>query len=60
MAGWGQGGPCDLQILEKRRGFMQCNLLFELHSESLVRLPVEGVGVPCSLGPWCICVVLSA
>lgn len=64
VAGWGQGGSCDLQALEKGRKFMQVyTLLWEPHSESLVRqqgMPVKEAGVPCSLGTWCIPVVLSA
>lgn len=26
VSGWGHGGSCDLQVLEKGRRFMQCNL----------------------------------
>ena len=62
VAGWGQG-PCDLQVLEKRKRFMRCNpsIAAALREPSeAARMPVEAVGVPFSLGslgPWRICVV---
>lgn len=63
VVGWGQGGPCDLQVLDKRRGFMQCNPSMRAalrEPGEAAGMPVEGVGVACSLGSWHIHVVLSA
>lgn len=51
-AGWGQGGPCDLQVLDKRRGFMLCNPSMRValrEPSEATGTAVEGVGVPCSL-----------
>lgn len=51
---WGQGGPCDFQILEKRRGLMQDNPLVRTAAskpDEAAGISMKGVGVPylCSL-----------
>lgn len=56
VAGWGQGGPCDFQVVEKRRGFVQDNPLMRTAVSKpgeAAGISVKGVGVllvhPCSL-----------
>lgn len=56
VAGWGQGGPCYFQVLEKKRRFMQDNPLMRTAVSKPVDaagISVKGVGValvhPCSL-----------
>lgn len=62
VAGWGQGGPCDFQLLGNRRGFMQDNPLMRTSVSKPIEaagVSVKGVGLalvhPCSLN--CLTVV---